>query len=201
MKNRTLLFSIFSFLLLAFQNQTHKPNMKHWVIIKNCSLKVGGSTNVNKFNCVIANYANPDTITFYKNTEKGSLKLKGSIELNVQNFDCHHPVMTADLRKTLKAKVFPKLVIRFISLDKYPLFNDQSNAIKGIVAIELAGVTKRFEVNYRFVSNGTKSLILVGSRQVNFSDFNIIPPRKLGGMIKTNNELKVEFTLSMKVID
>ena len=184
----------------GFQLGNRKPYLVKWVINKACYLKVGGQTNVNKFSCVITNYSKPDTLTFYKNNTE-SFKITGSIQLDVQNFNCHNPVMTADLRKTLKAKDFPKLTIRFISLNKYPRFNNLVNTITGIVSIELAGITKRYDVDYRFISDGTKSLTLIGSQQVNFSDFNIVPPRKLGGMIKTNNELNVEFNLKMKVLE
>jgi len=108
--------------------------------------------------------------------------------------------MTADLRKTLKVKEFPKLIIRFINLSRYPDFNNPSD-IKGMVTIELAGTAKQFEVNYRFIPDGTKSLTLIGSRAIKFSDFNIVPPRKIGGLIQTNNDLNVEFNLQLKVLD
>lgn len=194
---------VLSLLILCsgFYLEKRKPYLTKWVINRGCSLKVGGSTNINKFDCVISNYAQPDTLTFYKNNINQSLKITGSINLDVQNFNCHNPVMTSDLRKTLKAKQFPNLSIRFISLSKYPTFNDQINAVTGVVSIELAGITKKYEVDYKFISDGTKSLNLIGSRKVNFSDFNIIPPRKLGGMIQTNNELTVEFNLKMKVLE
>jgi hypothetical protein len=126
--------------------------------------------------------------------------LNGNIQLDVQSFDCHNLLMTADLRKTLNAKTHPNLVIRFISINKYPDSGKQ-DITKGTVAIELAGVSKRFEVNYKVLPTERIYINLVGSRQVNFSDFNINPPRKLGGMIQTNNELNVEFNLRMKVLD
>jgi hypothetical protein len=109
-------------------------------------------------------------------------------------------MMTADLRKTLKVKEYPKLIIRLISINKYPEPGKQ-DVTKGIVMIELAGVSKRFEVDYKILPTERTSINLVGSRNVNFSDFNITPPRKLGGMIRTNNELSVVFNLRMKVID
>jgi hypothetical protein len=115
----------------------------------------------------------------------------------VRVFDCHNPIMTKDLRKTLKADRFPSLTIRFISLDKYPNLLEKENLINGAVAISLAGVTKRFNLQYRCLPSGANTIKLIGSKQLNFSDFNIVPPRKLGGMIKTNDELKVEFILKM----
>jgi hypothetical protein len=185
--------------LCGFNVENNKFNVMRWVIINGCSLKVDGSTNVNNFSCTIVNYSNPDTILV---TRSGSqpVILNGNIKLDVQNFDCHNSLMTADLRKTLKVKTHPYLTIRFISINRYPEANKQ-DITKGTVAIELAGVAKRFEVNYKVLPSERTYINLVGSRKVNFSDFNITPPRKLGGMIQTNNELSVEFNLRMKVLD
>jgi hypothetical protein len=178
--------------------QTNNPHLIKWVINNGCSLKVGGSTNVNKFSCVIRNYNKPDTLIFYKGPSSQPIKMEGTLTLDVQNFDCHNPVMTGDLRKTLKAKEFPHLIVRFKSLSKYPDLNNKADAIKGIVSIELAGVTKQFTIDYKFIHNGRDSLVLTGNRQINFSDFNIVPPTKIGGMIRTNDELDIEFNLCVK---
>lgn len=180
---------------LAFQN---KPRVIKWVITSGCSLKVEGSTNVNKFSCAITNYNKPDTILLTRNLNQQVL-LAGNLQLDVQNFDCHNPVMTGDLRKTLKSKAFPKLGIYFLSMDGYA--DSKGDVTKGLVVIALAGVSKRFEVDYQVISAGNGEINLLGSRQVLFSDFNLTPPRKLGGMIKADNELKVVFNLKMKVIE
>lgn len=126
--------------------------------------------------------------------------MSGSINLDVQDFDCHNQMMTADLRKTLKVKTFPKLSIRFISLSKFPVQGDAC-AIKGSVAIVLAGVTKIVDVDYQVRPQGGKAFVLLGTRSINFSDFNLVPPRKIGGMIQTRNELSVAFTLNLKILE
>ena len=198
--SKLLLFFLL-LVLSAFNTQLSKPYLVKWVITKGCSIKVGGSTNINKFSCVIANYNRPDTLTFYRGNTSESLKISGSLKLDVQNFDCFNRVMTSDLRNTLKAREYPKLIIRFLSLSKYPDDDKKENAVKGDVSIELAGVTKHFNIDYKLISNRNNSFAVIGTRQINFSDFNIVPPRKIGGMIKTNNELNVEFRLNVKVLN
>ena len=170
-----------------------------WVIVNGCSLKVDGSTNVNSFSCAISNYNKPDTIWVNRNVSP--VQLNGNIQLDVQHFDCHNGIMTADLRKTLKAKEFPKLVIRFLNISRYPDGDIKQGLTKGSVFIELAGVSHRFDVDYKVVSADNNYINLVGTRVVNFSDFNLTPPRKLGGMIRTKNELNVEFNLRLKVLN
>ena len=171
---------------------------KKWVVSENSSLSVNGSTNINKFSCEIPTYDQADTLTLVKGSK--GIALTGSIGLKIESFDCHNSIMTRDLRKILKEKEFPRLYIGFLSLSEFPEVNSQAQPITGWVNIELAGVTKRFEINYRVSMDAQKVVHLLGSRDINFSDFNLIPPRKLGGMIKTNDLLNVAFHLKMKAI-
>ena len=183
------------------QNPVKKNYYAKWVLTKGGSLKVAGSTNVNKFTCEISDYSSPDTITVYNPGAEQSLPVRGILKLNIDAFDCHNPMMTSDLYKTLKGKQFPKMFIQFVSLNKFPEFTSPNNNVSGVVNIELAGAIKSYVVNYAFYKDASGSVIrLIGRRRVNFGDFNLIPPRKLGGLIRTKEELDVEFNLLMRVL-
>ena len=169
-----------------------------WIVQNNGTLHVNGSTNINNFSCIVSDDRPFDTLTCLINKD-GTVAMNGEITLDLMGFDCHNPLMTADLRKTLKAKEFPKMKIQFLSLNKYPEMKGQQEVINGQVKIELSGVTKSYEVNYKFYVDDKKMLQLVGDRKVNFSDFNLTPPRKLGGIIRVNDILNVEFNLKIKV--
>jgi hypothetical protein len=119
--------------------------------------------------------------------------------MDVQSFDCQNPVMTQDLRKTLKTKVFPRLIIRFTNLNRHP--DNDPEPVKGALTIQLAGVTRRLDIVYRFIPGENNSFTLVGAKQVKFSDFNLVPPQKIGGMIQPKDELEVQFHLKVKVLD
>jgi hypothetical protein len=175
--------------------------LKRWIISKNSSLSVNGSTNINKFSCVIPAYDRIDTLTLSQNKTNNEVMLSGEIALNISSFDCHNSGMTKQLRKTLEGIKYPVMRIRFLSLNKIPVLTVKSEAIAGFVEIQLAGISKRFEVNYQIMQNDEKSIHLLGSREVLFSDFNLVPPQKLGGMIKTKDQLKVDFQLNMKEMD
>jgi hypothetical protein len=169
-----------------------------WLISENSSLSVNGSTNVNKFSCDITGCDEADTLTVHK-SEKG-ITLSGSINPTVLSFDCHKAMMTHDLRKTLKAKTYPQLHIRFLSLNELPALSAKYACITGEVEIEIAGVKKCYTINYQIAADSDKMIHLLGSRDLDFSDFKLIPPKKLGGMIKTNDLLTVVFHLKMKSI-
>lgn len=171
-----------------------------WVVSQNSSLSVSGSTNINTFSCIIPSYDQVDTLTASKNNNDGVVILSGVIDLSINSFDCHNSGMTKQLEKTLNEKQFPLLRIRFLSLNTLPVMSSIPQAVKGVVDIEIAGVNKRFEINYRISTDEDKVIHLLGSRDLNFSDFKLIPPRKLGGMIQTKDLLTVEFHLKMKTI-
>jgi hypothetical protein len=197
MRNQLLLVCL---ILSGLHFQGNRGGVAKWVIVNGCSLKVDGSTNINTFSCIIGEYSHPDTISISRSPGQ-PVPMSGMIMLDIQKFDCHNLVMTADLRKTLKSKEFPHLIIRFLSMSKYPDLANRQEATKGMVAIELAGVSKRFEVDYKVQSAGGNFISLVGSRRIQFSDFFLSPPRKLGGMIRTDNNLSVVFNLRMKVLE
>jgi hypothetical protein len=188
------MIKLMTILLLMGQPARAQPK---WLISESSSLSVNGSTNVNKFSCDIPN-CDQDTLTVWKG-DKGII-LTGSINPATLSFDCHKAMMTEDLRKTLKAKDYPLLHIRFLSLSELPELSNKPIAITGKVEIEIAGVKKLYDVDYQISVDSDNVIHLLGSRDVNFSDFDLVPPRKLGGMIKTKDQLTVAFHLKMKNI-
>ena len=203
MRHRLFLWACPVFLLITSfvmpVNFNNTIGTKKWLVSESSNLCVNGTTNINKFSCEIAAYDHIDTLTVSKGEKE--IVLSGTISLNVKGFDCHNSMMTADLRKTLKEKQFPQLHITFLSLSTLPELNAQPAFITGMVNIEIAGISKRFGVNYQITEDAQKIIHLGGSRDINFSDFNLIPPRKLGGMIKTRDKLSVEFHLNIKTIN
>jgi hypothetical protein len=190
-----------SFLIFYFLISGYYPAdpASTWVVMPGSSLTVNGSTNVNKFQCDIINYSLPDTITCVKAAKTQTLPMNGKLKLDIESFDCHNRMMTSDLRKTLKYKDFPKLTIKFISINSFPNFKNPTK-ITGLVDIGLAGVVKRYDISYLFTVDNSNIVHLKGDRAVTFTDFNLSPPSKLGGVIKAKDELLVEFNLNLKPV-
>lgn len=172
-----------------------KPEIYKWAVHKSSTLRIVGSSNVNKFACEIPGYNKIDTIFCPKDDAKKPVPLQGSLSIDVMQFDCHNKFLTNDLRKTVKADKYPLLVVRFLSLTRAPLITQNRDQIMGIVEVELAGKTKRFELAYSFVKNENAQIELTSSRVFYFSDFELTPPRKLGGLIKVNDIFNVDFRL------
>ena len=85
--------------------------------------------------------------------------------------------------------------IHFISLDD-PFPVTASKRIRGVVDIELAGQTKRIDLWFDVSHQASGRLLhLSGQKELLFSDFKLDPPKKMAGMIKINEELKVNVDL------
>jgi hypothetical protein len=168
-----------------------------WSVEKNSALRILGSSNLHDFQCDALGYAASDTISFVVSANNtGRIPLQGSLKIDINTINCHNFIITRNFRNTLKANEFPYLIVKFISLERLPAFNNNKDNLKGIVEIELGGVAKKFDIPYRIQKNG-QIVILNGQRNFTFSDFEITPPRILGGLVKIYNKFNVEFNLKI----
>jgi hypothetical protein len=172
-------------------------NPIRWAVEKTSTLKIAGKSNVNEFACSISGYYKTDTISYVEDGAGKAVRLNGSLEIDVLRFDCQSKMITNDLRKTLKVEDYPKLVIRFLSLERTPSLQGAPQTMKGWVEVELAGTRKAFQVAYEFYKGRNNSYILNGKRVFTFSDFKLVPPRKLAGAVKVRDEFAVDFNLRL----
>lgn len=177
-----------------------KNDVVKWAVQKTSTLRITGRTNIAGFGCDINGYYQADTILYSKSDNPNTIvPLKGALNIDINNFDCHNKMLTSDLRKTLRAKENPNLVIRFVALQRMPSFENAVDVVKGFVDVELAGVCKRFEINYRLEKKGSV-IYLNGMRTFSFSDFKLVPPHKLGGIVKVKDDFEVGFKLVLNEV-
>lgn len=170
-----------------------------WKVEKNSTLLVKGKSNVNSFTCTINEYTKNDTLICSNDVSK-SVRLKGEMRMDVLRFDCHSGMLTKGLRQTLKADEYPIMMIRFLSLERMPILLTKEESVKGWIEVELAGAVKRFELTYSFNKNSGGNIQLDGGRTFCFSDFQLSPPKKFGGLIKIKDEFVVRFQLLLRPV-
>jgi hypothetical protein len=183
--------------LVSFSIPVDEKMNGGWIIEKNSSMSIEGSSNINVFTCDFQEYLNQDTLLYTKDEHAKKLMFQNSmLNLDINRFDCHQKFITADFRKILKSEKTPCLKIKFISVDEFV----NAGTVKGIVDIEIAGQTKRMEISYAAQQYGTAQIQLTGSKLLQFSDFRLVPPRKLMGLIQINENIKVNFHLHFRRI-
>ena len=176
-------------------------SVEKWVIEKTSNLCIEGRSNVNNFKCDIVEYLNADTIFLYRDASQAKMPIatRGGFNININRFDCHQNHITTDLKKTLKATENAYMKVNLLTID-YIKPNTTNQTVKGFVEIQLAGVTKIIEVDYTVIKHQPGSLNLIGTKTVRFSDFKLIPPSKLAGLIKVEQEIKVRFQLMLRFV-
>ncbi len=196
-----VVFMVIAMICMAVVPPVNTDYTAKWLILPQCVVTVNGSTNLNKFACTVAGNTMNDTLTcVIKKINHGAVAMNGNMMLPVAGFDCVNTMMTKDLRKTLREKEYPGFYIYFVSMERYPLLTSAQEFVTGTAIIELAGVKKLLEVHFRVSMDSREIIQLAGTQSIYFSAFNLVAPRKLGGIIKTNDRLDVEFIISCRLI-
>jgi len=182
------------------KKDVHQTSMARWVVEKNSSLNIQGETNINSFQCDVTEYLRADTLVYSKNDATQKLSFTNScLMIEVKRFDCHNQYITEDFRSALKADENPTLKILFLTIDQFSN-NCNNQIVKGIVNIELAHVVKKAEIDYTVKTLPGNRIQMNGTHTFSFSDFNLKAPRKLAGLIRTKDQIKVNFQLYFKAI-
>lgn len=185
------------FLMMAFSPPPDRGVLIHRLIVQPSSrLTIDGKTNVNAFQCAITQYFGKDTLVLQEGPRnRRPVFKKGFVGLEASSFDCGMQVMTNDFGKTIKANKYPVVSIEFVSFERIPRYDGAEEKFKGKLKISLGGVTKPFEMNCTIETESSGVIHLKGGRDFTFSDFNLEPPSKMMGLVKVQDDLKVNFHL------
>jgi len=122
--------------------------------------------------------------------------VKNRMSVPVRSFDCGARPISKDFWETLQAERYPRLEIRLWSLHCNSIRD--GSRVRGQVDISLAGVTKRFTIEYEIITQRGNIIRLKGRQPVQFSDFALKAPEKFNGLIKVKEILDVEFDLVIR---
>lgn len=146
------------------------------------NIEINGWTNINTFKCSNPKFKNSGIVF---SLTKNQLP---NINVSVDDFDCKNKIMTADFRKVLQSDQYPNLTIRFLDFQK-----THSNKFEAVVEVKMMTVSRKYNIEF---AHYNKSLI--GNKRLKFSEFKIVPPKKMGGMVYVKDELDLVFSLETK---
>lgn len=181
---------------------TGQQQAKHEVSITSSTFTIYGTTNVNAFECELAQNIPHKPIVVYSKSTDHDINFDGlTMAYPIKDFDCGLEAMSDDLKLTLKSKEFPELYLTINSIH----IKQESQEIEKLkvissVTIKIAGISRTTTIEEGMVINHSEdALTLSGKQQMTMKDFNIEPPTKFFGMVKVNNDLSVGFTIDMLV--
>lgn len=145
------------------------------------AVEINGWTNINTFKCINNSFSNSPNVYSFTGNELPNVILK------VNDFDCRNRIMTSDFRKTLNSEKYPYLSIKFLNF-----YRQTTNAFSATVEVKMMNVVKKYTIEFSEYKGS-----LVGNKRLRFSDFNIVPPKKMGGMVYVKDELDLFFSLAI----
>jgi hypothetical protein len=192
---RTLFFLlVFAFFSGSVPNQD-RDIIYRLLIHPTSSITIAGSTNVNKYQCVIGKYTGSDTLLLTAERGKGAYFKKGLVKLEASRFDCEKQVITKDFAETIQATKYPFITINLISFERTPEFKESEEPFRGKFTITLANVSVPCDIRCKIVKDKNNLIRLKGWHLFKFSDFNLDPPTKMMGLIKVEEMITVDFHL------
>lgn len=153
---------------------------KDYLLVSTKQFTVQGTTSIGGFEC---NYDMKAKDTLFFNQPDRTAKIVHTVP--VKSFGCGNFMLNNDFRKTLKEKEYPTVRIELSN------FKKSAENYSCDLTLNLVGRQK----TYRNLLLKNDKNLLNGSITLHFSDFNLVPPKKIGGMIK----IKEEITLSVSL--
>ncbi|MFN1836139.1 YceI family protein [Balneola sp. MJW-20] len=165
------------------------------VVLSNESkLTINGQSNVNDFSCVSEHDLENDSLSYQYNFMGTDVELQGNpLTLKVDNFNCGKRGINRDFKKTLKHEEYPEIRINVKQLNGRESLDSLPTMAR--VDIELAGVTKEFDIDLSEVSLYEDKTQVKGKKTLRMSEFNLNPPSPLFGLIKIKDEMVIDFNL------
>ncbi|NRD20484.1 YceI family protein [Winogradskyella eckloniae] len=194
---RTLLFLVF-FFICALETEYKKEDATTKeltvVLATDSFLKINGKTNVSTFECEFNMSAISKSIAityvdFENNIEFDDAKL---ILPNVE-FDCGGKAINKDFKALLKTEEFPEITLKLIELSKV---KTSSNSRTATIEISISNVVKTYNIPVSIVNNDI--LHVNGVMPLDITDFNLVAPAKMLGMVKVSPLIEIEFSLKIK---
>jgi hypothetical protein len=119
-----------------------------------------------------------------------------NIIVPVRDFRCSNKTAFRDFLTLLKADQYPELSI---TVPQDYLMQHPQNERLTIhdVIINIAGVSKKYDITCRVEDRNSKDSILIGTVKIRLTDLEIKPPVKYFGLVKIKDEVIVKFGISL----
>ena len=143
--------------------------------------------------------SDPNDLTLHHASEKGGL-VSVYLEIPIRSLECGDRFMEKDLRKVLKEKYYPTIHYHYLSLKHVTRAPERRGLCLEVEGIfEMAGVQKTIITDFSLSKVGASHLRLRGSHLFRMTEFGVIPPSALFGLLRAYNEVEVFFAISLAV--
>lgn len=191
-------------LLSGFVDADMRPTNIVYSIENGSSLSISGTSNVNTFSCLCAETFKRQVLEIVRVDSTRQLRFKNAVlKLPTQSMDCNNSRMNSDLCDALKSSAYPYIVVELQQIQLRPTaLNASRNEWFDVVAVATLTITdvcKPIVMDVRGIRLGDDRYRFVCSKNVRMTDFNVDPPTALFGLIKVNNDIKINLDITASV--
>lgn len=186
--------------LICWASFAHSQGLieKKWLVDESSSIVINGSSNMSDFACLLQNPPTNDTLLMSFEEKDEVIKFHNTdLYIKTSCFDCQNRLITQDFQSTLQAETHPDILLSFVALEIPKNPKESMEQLDGEVKITIVGVSRSYRIKFDVKRNNDDSLFLAGKKEVSFNDFGLTPPRKLAGLVRVDNELEIDFNLSL----
>jgi len=152
------------------------------MIISKQVFTIEGGTSLGNFTCTYA-MSQKDTLLAYDSRISDKAV---TYSIPSDKFACGNFLLNGDFRKTIKAKVYPYINVEISG------FRKTNSSFTCDLKLKLAGKEKVY-MNTPLKKEGQT---ITGDLMVRFSDFDLIAPKKMGGLVKVRENIKISIELT-----
>jgi polyisoprenoid-binding protein YceI len=124
-----------------------------------------------------------------------------SVDISIPVLSLHSNSTSMDdnMYDVLKAKQYPQIHFTLLPSDSIRIAHARADSIVHLQGnLTIAGKQKLIDLQVVAVKNGNGIIRVHGTKKLLMTDFGIDPPTFMLGVLKTGNEVTVEFSLELK---
>jgi hypothetical protein len=154
-------------------------------------VSIQGSSNINQFQFI---HYDPKISEFSDRFQNENLSQH--ILIPVYEFDGPNDRMLNDFYEMVNAQKYPNIHIG-IEPKELADFDETTGMTNFRTKITIAGNSRNYVIPCQVTTCESSELVLRGNLEVELTDFNIDPPRKVFGAVKVNNEVFINFVFNL----
>lgn len=159
-----------------------------------------GSSNIRNFTCsarevFVSTEAAPEE--FVRTKQDGVPAIRSAaIEVPVRSLDCGMGLQNSHLFETLRASTHPSIL--FVLTDYVIESSGIVPRIKMNGALRIADVERNVVLHGTMLRDVNGNLMLVGEREMDVSEFGVVPPKRFFGLLRVRSNVTIHFAVAVR---
>jgi hypothetical protein len=168
---------------------------EHWVVKSESQITIQGSTNIGGYSCSLEKVYSNEPLIYTQIADDLQFR-PNRLALPVKEFECNNFLIDNDFQELLKAKEHKNIFVEMLELENPE--GAANGKVFGKVKITIMNSEKVYRIPFQAKDSNNKNFTLTGKVNLVFSDFNLVPPKRFGGMIKIDETIAVNFKLKLQ---